>query len=904
MKFKLIKIKKSKWVIMFSDKIIISLIISFLSANCYSQSKIFGIVTEKENNAIAYANVTLQNENSQVIVNYTSTDDKGSYKLSTNKIGKFILTFSALNYESISIPIELSREVTQINENATLKYKPTELNEVTIITERPITIKKDTIVFDAKAFAQGNERVVEDLLKKIPGLSISKEGTIKVGNQEVEKVMIEGDDFFEKGYQLLTKNMPANPIDKIELYQHYSKNKHLKGIEKSEKVALNLKLKEDAKRQWFGNMDVGYGLISNDRYVVRGNLMNFGKRNKYYFLTNLNNIGEEAISDINHLIRPYNEGEVIAIGDGQSANSLIHLSSQLPELKEKRINFNNAEMTSLNAIYNLTDKIKIKTLGFYYSDENDFFRNSFESFSVANISFQNTENLKLRNNKITGFGKLDLTYDISKTKTFNFIGKYNATNEDKKSNINFNGDLLNEKLQSNNLLLDQKIGFVNKFKSNKVFLLSGRYINEKTPQNYAANQFLYQSLFNQTANNLAQISENRMQFIGVDAHLLDRKKNGDLLEIRLGNQYREDFLLSTFSLKQDEILLENPVQYQNNLRYNTNDFFINSKYLFHFNNISLQTQADFHQLYNGLKTSEKASKQTPSFINPRVSLNWEINKKNSISTSYSFNKTNASILDVYSNYIHTGFRIFEKGLGNFNQLDASTITFNYSLGNWGEHFFANTIIGYTDNNDFYSTNSQAIQDYSKTDKIIIKDRENIFFSSNIDKYFKRISTNFKVILSGSKTQFKNIVNNSELRKVNTNSLNIGYELRSGFKGFFNYHIGTRWDHSIVNTTTTNSNTNNTSFLDLSFVFNDKFNCQIQTERYFFGNIDKNRNTYYFIDLESRYMIYKNKLSISLLGNNLFDTSRFIDYSISDTSISKSEYKIVSRYVLLKIEYHF
>ncbi len=877
---------------------------SFFLANGYSQAKIFGIVTEKENSVIAYANVTLKNENSQVIINYTSTDDKGAYKLSTNKTGKYILTFSALNYENISIPLDLSGEVAQINKNATLTFKPMELNEVNIITERPITIKKDTITFDAKAFAQGNERVVEDLLKKIPGLSISKEGTIKVGNQEVEKVMIEGDDFFEKGYQLLTKNMPANPIDKIEIYQHYSKNKHLKGIEKSEKVALNLKLKEDAKRQWFGNMDVGYGLIPKNRYVVRGNLMNFGKKNKYYFLTNLNNIGEEAIGDINHLIRPYNEGEVSAIGDGQSANSLIHLSSQLPELKEKRINFNNAEMTSLNAIYNLTDKIKIKTLGFYYSDENDFFRNSFESFSVGNISFQNTENLKLRNNKITGFGKLDLTYDLSKTKTFYFIGKCNATNEDKKSDLNFNGDLLNEKLQSNNLLLDQKIGFVNKFKSNKVFLLSGRYINEKTPQNYAANQFLYQSLFNQKANNLAQIIENRMQFIGLDAHLLDRKKNGDLLEIRLGNQYREDYLISTFSLKQDEILLENPLLYQNNLRYNTNDLFINSKYLFNFNNISLQTQADFHQLYNGLKTPEKLSKQTPSFINPRVSLSWEINKNNSISASYSFNKTNASILDVYSNYIHTGFRIFEKGTGNFNQLDASSMIFNYNWGNWGEKFFANTIIGYTKNNDFYSTNSQSLQEYTKTDKIIIKDRENIFFSSNFDKYLKPIHTNFKVIFSGSKTQFKNIVNNSDLRNINNTSLNIGYELRSGFKGFFNYHIGTKWNHSIVSTTTTNSYTNNTSFLDLSFVFNEKLNCQIETERYYFGNIDKKSNTYYFIDLDARYMIKKNKLSISILGNNLFDTSRFINYSISDTSISKSEYKIVSRYVLLKLEYKF
>ena len=61
------------------------------------------------------------------------------------------------------------------------------------------------------AFAQGNEQVVEDILKKIPGLNIDANGTIKVGNQEVEKVMIEGDDFFEKGYKILTKNMPAHP---------------------------------------------------------------------------------------------------------------------------------------------------------------------------------------------------------------------------------------------------------------------------------------------------------------------------------------------------------------------------------------------------------------------------------------------------------------------------------------------------------------------------------------------------------------------------------------------------------------------------------------------------------------------------------------------------------------------
>jgi hypothetical protein len=156
-----------------------------------------------------------------------------------------------VNFSSISI---------YANDYAFLRSVVTKLNSSQIRELwSPITpIKKDTITFNAKAFAQGNEEVVEDLLKKIPGLTVEADGTIKIGDQEVEKVMIDGDDFFERGYKLLTKNMPAQPIDKIELLQNYSNNRLLKGIEQSERVALNLKLDENAKRIWFGNMTLGY----------------------------------------------------------------------------------------------------------------------------------------------------------------------------------------------------------------------------------------------------------------------------------------------------------------------------------------------------------------------------------------------------------------------------------------------------------------------------------------------------------------------------------------------------------------------------------------------------------------------------------------------------------------------
>jgi len=95
-----------------------------------------------------------------------------------------------------------------------------------------------------------------------------------------------------------------------------------------------------------------------------------------------------------------------------------------------------------------------------------------------------------------------------------------------------------------------------------------------------------------------------------------------------------------------------------------------------------------------------------------------------------------------------------------------------------------------------------------------------------------------------------------------------------------------------------------SFLDLSFVFSDQFNVQVQSERYFFGNLDKANNNYYFLDVEAQYVVKENKLSFFLSANNLFNTKTFRNYSISDINVSKTAYRLLPSYVLLKLEYRF
>jgi len=884
-------------------KIKILILLFIISCNySHSQTKISGIVTNN-NEKLFSVSVILKDSITNSILEYTYSTNNGKYQLFTSKEGKFNLNFSSLGYKSKNVYLEIANQK-ELKIDVQLEEKSFELNEIIIQSEKAIKVKKDTITFKTKFFTNGTEQTVEDLLKKIPGLNIDSQGTIKVGNQEIEKLMIDGDDLFEKGYKILSKNMPAYPIKEVEVLKRYSNNYLLKGVEESNKVALNLKMNEDAKRIWFGNTTIGLG---NDNFnELKGNLMNFGKKNKFYFLTNLNNIGVNATGDIESLIRPFRFNEPGSIGDDQKVNNLLNLSASNLSFKRERTNFNNAELVSLNAIFNPTEKIKIKTLGFFNWDETDFFRNSSQIFNANNTNFTNTEDFTLRNKKNLGFGKLDFTYNISKTEMLETVTKYNDGNYTANSDLIFNGNATIENLESNNQLFDQKINYTNRFSSTKVFLLTGRFIDEETPQNYAINQYFYENLFTNAgnANNVRQQSTNKMIFGGANAHLLDRRENGNLLELQLGNEFRKDNLNSVFTLLEDDDVIEYPIGYQNETNYLVNNSYLKTKYRYKIKDFAIVGKLDFHQLYNRLESNLETKDESPFFVNPNLGLDWKINEKNKIMTSYSYNFKNASILDVYQDYVLTGFRNFSKGTGNFNQLNSSNFVFNYQLGNWSERFFANTFFIYNKNNDFFSTNSIIAQNYSQSQKILIKDSEFLSVNSNIDYYFNFISSNLKLDLGYSKNNFKNIINNSNLRKITSESYKYGFEMRSGFSGIFNYHFGSKWNTNSIKTTIENSFTDNTSFLDLSFVFSEKFDLDLQSERYFFGSLENNNNIYNFLDAEARYKVLKDKLTFSISGKNLFNTKTFRNFSISDIGSSTTEYRLLPRYVLLKMEYRF
>jgi len=877
----------------------------------YSQTQIEGTIQDSIGNPIGYVNVLLQPFESSRILAYTATQQDGKYQLNVNKMGEMKVVFASLGYSKKEILINLNGQES-IEVNAVLFEEEMLLENVIIEGERPISIKKDTIIFDADSFRRGSEVVVEDLLKNLPGVQVDGDGTIKVGDREIERLMVDGDDLFEKGYKVLSKNMTSDAVDKIEIYDKYSSNKLLKGIEESDRVAMNIKLKDDYNQQWFGNANVGIGGLDKLYQKNRVNLMSFGKKSKYYFLGNSNNIGEDAIGDVSQMIRPMRFNQPGSVGDGERASSLISLYTNVPQLKRERTNFNDSRLVSLNAIHNLSEDMKLRTLGFFNWDKNEFFRNTATQFLLNDKNFTNTEDFSLTKNKFLGFGKMDYTYDISDNQMLEYTGSFNSSDMNSDSNLIFNGNSTLESLQDDNQQIDQKLLYTHKLNEKEVLLLSGRYINDKSPQTYVNNQFLFADLFEDENNieNVGQFSQNTMDFYGTEIEYKNRKENKNLIEVVLGATYRKDQLESTFQLiDENEIRIE-PEDFQNLTNYEVLDFYAKGDYLYKLGeNLNLTGKIEAHQLMNSLENINQVNQNQDFFyLQPQLGIRWKLNDQNTLLGSYTYSTNNASIIDVYPNNILTNFRGFIRGFGKPTQLNSSNYILNYRLGNFGDKFFANASVNYIQNHDFFSNRSFIQQEFQINEKILIENQELFSANTTVDRYIKAISSNLKLKLNYSQTNFINFVNQSGQREIKNQSYSYGLELRSGFLSGFNYHVGTEFRTSEVKTLQNNfsntfSNTDNFSFLDLSYVFSDRFNMSLNTEYYYFGNLESD-NDYYFSDLSAMYITKNKKLNFGLSAKNLFDTRTFRNFNITDISTSTTSYRLLPRIILLNVNFKF
>lgn len=881
-------------------KNILIIINFFFSISLFAQTKCIGTVKDLNKGPVFNASVICKNSEGHII-NFAFTDDEGGFSINTEKEGTFVIEVNKSGF------VKQQKELTVDKTNKTylldfiLEENSEILDDLVIEIDNPIKQMGDTLSYDAKAFSTGREKTVEDLLKNISGITVEKDGKIQFAGVEIEKVMVEGDDFFNKGYTLLTKNMPNKPLDKVQVLRRYSNNKLLQGVEESNRVALNLTIEDEYKDIWFGDISAGYGLVSENRYDITGNLMNFSKKYKNFLNYGLNNVGIDRVGSMEDMFYSNNEMESIS---GQRLYDLMGLNgARASQLKDYRTLINNAENVSLSTIVPINDKLKIKMVGLFWADENYTLNRNFSVTSVGDTYFENSESNRFKSHLKKGYINLFATYDVSKTQMLQVSSVWNQGSSNKNNHLTFNGTNTLEKLETKNTFIDQKVTYTHKWNEKNVVLLKARYFSNKMPQLYNIDNYLMGDLFSFNSDAMNNKIKNEKTFAGFEADFKLKQKNSDLINFQVGYQYNDQSLNAIFQLFNESSSIQ-PDGFQTDSYFAMGDLYLKSGYIWKWDDFSINARAEAHQLFNSFSSLSSDKSQNSFYVSPVLNFRWDITPMQVLTGGYMLNYSNISALNVNDTYLLTSSRSFSKGMGDFDLTDFQSANLRYSINHYLSRYNISFNLNYSRQSNVLSTRSLLQQNNTLSESILTKGGDSYsltakgqLYLSNFMKSTISFTGNYRI-----STSF-NEINDSGLRKYNYYSHNYNFQWRTNYVSGFNFLVSTEWYFSKVKSPDFSSNYNNNfNLLELYYTIG-KFNIKAVGEHYHFGNLERNNRDHLFIDFESSYNI-NDKYTISIRGNNLLNKKEFATYSISDIGYSTSTYSLVERYVLAIIKFRF
>lgn len=276
-----------------------TILIAFLLVSYFAQAQSGGSVTgkvlnSKDKSPIDYASVAVKKVSDSSTVGGTNTQPTGAFTINGLAPGKYKLYVAYLGFKTLIKEFELTAAKPSMN-FGTLSMEDTgvTLKGVEIKGEiPPVVVKKDTLEISASTIKVKENAVVEDLLKKVPGVDVAKDGSVTAQGEKITKVRVDGKDFMGNDPLLATRNLPADMVDKIQIIDDMSDQAKFSGVDDGnrEKI-INITTKQDRKHGYFGNSSVGYG--SDDRYDVNLNVNKFKNNQQISLIGQFNNVNKQ-----------------------------------------------------------------------------------------------------------------------------------------------------------------------------------------------------------------------------------------------------------------------------------------------------------------------------------------------------------------------------------------------------------------------------------------------------------------------------------------------------------------------------------------------------------------------------------------------------------------------------------
>jgi len=351
-------------------------ILLFFCLVVHSQLKLEGVVTDSLEIPLQSASVVAINKATNGLESYGLTDEKGKYKLKLKGGSGYKIQVSSIGLITINDTLQ-TKDVDLIRDY--VLRADIVLDEV--VVKMPVVVRGDTLIYNADSFKNGSERKLEDIIDKLPGVEINENGQIEVEGKVVNKLMVNGKDFFDGDTKVGTKNIPSNAVDKIQVLRNYAEVGQLSGVRNNQdNFAINIKLKQGKESFWFGNVTGGFGDSPDDNlYLLQPKLFYYNPKYSINVISDLNNIGEVALTrrDIRGFgggfRRPSSRsGTSIDLGD----NSLNFLTNQRNALKIK------SKLASANFSY--SPKQSLDLSGFLIYNNSQILSNEKSSIRYTN----------------------------------------------------------------------------------------------------------------------------------------------------------------------------------------------------------------------------------------------------------------------------------------------------------------------------------------------------------------------------------------------------------------------------------------------------------------------------------------------------------------------------------------
>jgi len=249
------------------------------------------VINAKDKKPVDFATIAIKSLKDSSVVASGQTNPDGSFSFKAIAAGKYRIYAAFLGLKTATKDVEVAKAAVNAGEIA-MSDDGVDLKTVNVTATIPIVVKKDTLEFDAKSIKVRENAVVEDLLQKVPGVEVAKDGSIKAQGETVTKVKVDGKEFFGNDPLLATKNLPADMVDKIQVIDELSEQAQFTGIDDGTRnKILNITTKNGMKHGYFGNSTVGYG--SNDRYDASLNVNKFDDDRQISFIGQFNNVNKQ-----------------------------------------------------------------------------------------------------------------------------------------------------------------------------------------------------------------------------------------------------------------------------------------------------------------------------------------------------------------------------------------------------------------------------------------------------------------------------------------------------------------------------------------------------------------------------------------------------------------------------------